>query len=151
VVGLPTATGNTVTTSSFSMAASLRSGMLTTTRRRGAFGTVGDGLSAAKSGWLTNVEMMIAAAAMTFPVVRSVPMSPSVTGTTGATAEPPLKRLNRWMLLNYEGRRSVSAGARRVPADTDEDLLADLLAFWDLELLEMRHDILSRRSGFHRL
>jgi hypothetical protein len=74
--------------------------MLTTTRRRDAFVTTGDAPSAANSGWLTNVEMMIPAAAITIPVARSVPMSPSVTGTTGATAQPQPKRLIRWLLVD---------------------------------------------------
>src|SRR6266478_5955875 len=103
-----------VTTWSFSISASLRSGMLTTMRRVIAASAVRVP-SAAALGLAKSTAAVVVARIQS---VRFVLMSPSVLGTTGATPQPSHNYLIQLTLLDSTTRNSVSGSARRVRADT---------------------------------
>src|SRR5262245_57051512 len=115
----PTATGYTRTTRSFSTSASLRSGMLTTTRRVVVVGTeVAGPLSAAFESVAHAATIAIAAAVLLHPALL-VLMSPSlISGVRKATLQPAGKSFRVNQLTDFVRRRTVSPGRRCVRADT---------------------------------
>src|SRR6185369_3704184 len=109
--GAPTATANTSTTSLFSITASLRSGMLTTSRRT----TASLAVSAASARPIIAPAIRTAA----IHIARLALMSSSVVSRRRrATDQPKAKRLSLGDLIDNQRKECVSAGPRRVWADT---------------------------------
>src|SRR5258708_30274118 len=99
---------------SFSISASLRSGMLTTIRRVTAASIV-FAASAAALGFATAAAAAVIAR---IQFVRFVLMSSSVLRTTRATAQPNRNHLIQLVLGDFRPRELVSAGTQRVRGDT---------------------------------